>query len=246
MAATRQRLPWQRHPATQLAAVALGVLPMYAVSAISGYRSLASGIFQVPGVLDSILNAAFVVLFFGSILLALLYILCGERLSGLQLQQGSWTVDLVRGLGLAGLLLGAQVAFNFIVSLFISAEVPLANREIASALSGDALLLAVWLGPVVWLQAALIEEFSRVFLLTRLWQVWPAPAHKMYAVIASALLFGLGHIYQGPLGILGTALIGLLLAWHFLRYGRVLPLFIAHGVYNTVVLAMLVSWSGAA
>jgi uncharacterized protein len=77
-------------------------------------------------------------------------------------------------------------------------------------------------------------------LLTRMWRVWPSHAGRVLTVIGSALLFGLGHAYQGPLGIVGTGLIGLVLGWHYLKHGRMLPLIIAHGLYDSCVLLAMV------
>jgi membrane protease YdiL (CAAX protease family) len=71
--------------------------------------------------------------------------------------------------------------------------------------------------------------------------VWPGFAGRWLVLIGSALLFGLGHAYQGGLGIMGTALIGFVLGWHYLVYGRVLPLIIGHALYDTVVIVTMVS-----
>lgn len=119
-------------------------------------------------------------------------------------------------------------------------QVPAANRKIASTLAANLQLLPVWFGPVVWLRAALYEEFSRVFLLSRLWQIWPNLTGRIAVVLVSATLFGLGHTYQGATGALGTAVIGMILGVHYMARGRVLPLIIAHGIYDTLVLATLV------
>ena len=46
---------------------------------------------------------------------------------------------------------------------------------------------------------------------------------------------------QGPLGVAGTALIGLILGWHYLARGRVLPLIVGHALYDTAVLSIMIS-----
>jgi len=125
-------------------------------------------------------------------------------------------------------------------------QTPPATQSIGAALAADPWLLAFWIGPVVWLQAALIEELTRVFMLSRLWHVWPSSAGRLLAVLGSALLFGMGHMYEGAIGIVGTSVIGLMLGLHYEARGRVLPLIIAHGVYNSAALAYLVAMARSA
>jgi hypothetical protein len=239
--ASFRRQAWQHHPVTQLAAVVVGVLPVYALVLLSDIQAAKQGGFQFPELQDTAFNMLILVFGFGGLMLVLLYAGCGERLADLQLKRGRLATDVWLGLLLAILLIGSQIVFNILIASTAEPEIPDANLQIASALADDPFLLAFWLGPLVWLQAGLFEEFTRVFMLTRLWQVWPSHAGKWLVLIGSALLFGLGHAYQGGLGIVGTSLIGFILGWHFLTYGRVLPLIIGHALYDTVVIAMMVS-----
>jgi membrane protease YdiL (CAAX protease family) len=63
------------------------------------------------------------------------------------------------------------------------------------------------------------------FLLTRLSQLgW----RKKPALLASAVLRGSYHLYQGWGGFFGNAVMGLIFGWWFQRTRRVLPLVIAH------------------
>ncbi len=93
--------------------------------------------------------------------------------------------------------------------------------------------MALWIGPVVWIGVAAVEELARVFLLSRLWIVWPGTAARWGAVVVSALLFGLAHAYQGPAGVIGTAFLGFIAAWFYLVRGRVWPLIISHALYDS-------------
>jgi len=239
--ARSHRQAWQRHPVTLLAAVAVGVLPVYALVLLSDIQAAQQGGFQFPELQDTIFNMLILVIGFGGLMLVLLYAVCGERVADLQLKRGRLATDLWAGLLLAILLVGSQVLFNILITSTAQPDIPDANLQIATALADDPFLLVFWLGPLVWLQAGLFEEFTRVFLLTRLWQVWPSHNGRWLVLIGSALLFGLGHAYQGGLGIIGTALIGFILGWHFLTYGRVLPLIIGHALYDTAVIAAMVS-----
>jgi uncharacterized protein len=75
-------------------------------------------------------------------------------------------------------------------------------------------------------QNGLSEEIVVVaFMLTRLRQIgWT----RERALIASALLRGSYHLYQGIGGFVGNMVMGLIFGWWFQRTNRVLPLVIAH------------------
>jgi membrane protease YdiL (CAAX protease family) len=80
------------------------------------------------------------------------------------------------------------------------------------------------------------ELAARGFLLTRcraaLRGTW-AP------VLLSALLFGLGHVYQGWIGVAQTALIGVILAAFTVRWGTLWPAILAHAGLNTLSLLLM-------
>lgn len=84
------------------------------------------------------------------------------------------------------------------------------------------------------LARGLILERCRIVFQAR----WPA-------VVVSSLLFGLGHAYQGWFGVVQTALIGLVFATLVLRWGRLWPVIIAHGLINFVAL-MAMRWVATA
>lgn len=73
------------------------------------------------------------------------------------------------------------------------------------------------------------EVFARGLLLDRcrslLRGTW-AP------VLASSLLFGLGHLYQGWIGVAQTTLIGVVLALAVIRWGTLWPAIIAHALLD--------------
>jgi CAAX protease family protein len=73
-----------------------------------------------------------------------------------------------------------------------------------------------------------------VFLLSCLWKVWPATAAKLLAVVISACLFGLIHLYQGPVGATWAAIFALVMALYYLRFGRAVPLILAHYLTNAI------------
>jgi membrane protease YdiL (CAAX protease family) len=99
----------------------------------------------------------------------------------------------------------------------------------------EALPWVWWTVPVLLLAAiqnALLEEVVVVgYLMTRLREMeWRAPM----IVIASALLRGSYHLYQGFGGFIGNSVMGGVFALFFLRFKRVGPLIIAHAILDTV------------
>ena len=80
--------------------------------------------------------------------------------------------------------------------------------------------------------AAILEETIVVgYLVTRLRDMrWSVPA----AILASALLRGSYHLYQGWPMALGNVAMGLVFAYVFVRRGRLAPLIIAHMLLDSV------------
>jgi hypothetical protein len=76
------------------------------------------------------------------------------------------------------------------------------------------------------------ELFFRSYLLTRLSQLG---APEAFSVAATAVLFSLGHLYEGPMGIAITALQGVYLAIVFLRLKNLHVIAAVHGLYNFTV-----------
>ena len=83
------------------------------------------------------------------------------------------------------------------------------------------------------------------FLLTRFaqkgWTPW-------VALVVSAVVRGAYHLYQGFGGFLGNIVMGLVFGWLYRRWGRVMPLVIAHVILDIVsfvgyaLVAPLVDW----
>jgi membrane protease YdiL (CAAX protease family) len=232
---------WQSLPSIQLFAAFIGVAPLYALAILGGLSNTdSSPLTQMPTPGSALVATFAEVIIFGGIIVMALYILCGESLGQLNLKPGTVGMDLLLSLGLlGGLFLGLFILAQVLNAVGLEG-VPDANLDLGEALAADPALAAVFLGPVVWLKAALLEELSRLFLLSRLWKVYPTGIDRWAALLLSSVLFGLGHIWQGPTGILGTTVIGFILGAHYLRHGRVLPLIVVHGVYDTLIMLLLI------
>lgn len=100
---------------------------------------------------------------------------------------------------------------------------------------------------ISWTTAAIGEEILfRGFLQSRLQVLFGARRHAgLLAAFAQAVLFGLGHAYQGPTGILVSGAIGLVFGLLMLRFRTVWPLVVAHGLIDTVSMVALYAGAGA-
>ena len=127
--------------------------------------------------------------------------------------------DLLRGAALAAVIGGSGLglyltAFHLGLSLNVVAE---------------SLPNIWWRIPVLILNAAqngLVEEILVIgYLLRRLDQLGWRPSR---AIALSAILRGSYHLYQGFGGFIGNAVMGVIFALCYRRWGRVMPLVIAH------------------
>ena len=95
---------------------------------------------------------------------------------------------------------------------------------------------------VVWGTAAFGEEMMfRGFLQTNLEALFGGGTLAMIlAIIAQAILFGLGHSYQGLYGIVLTGAIGLVMGITYWLGGRwLLPVILAHGLVDTISITQI-------
>lgn len=106
-----------------------------------------------------------------------------------------------------------------------------------------------WTVPILVLQAlraALGEELIVVaYLFDRLKRLGVGPVST---IVASALLRGSYHLYQGFGGFIGNVVMGLVFGWCYRRFGRALPLIVAHWILDIVSFAgyplALALWPG--
>ena len=150
-----------------------------------------------------------------------LYLLSG---SGIRIGRIRWS-DLGWGAGLAALIgLPGLIFYASAVHLGLSKQV------IPTTLDSpwwEIPILLVWSGA-----NAFAEEIVVVFwLLTRLRGLgWSVPA----MIIASSLLRGSYHLYQGVSAGFGNIIMGVVFAWFYHRTGKVWPLVIAHFLIDAV------------
>lgn len=93
-----------------------------------------------------------------------------------------------------------------------------------------------------WTFAAFGEEIAfRIVLLTGLMSVLGQSRFAtLAAVIIQAIVFGLVHLYQGPAGVVSTAVSGVVFGTTVvLARGAIWPAALAHGINNTIGLLMI-------
>jgi membrane protease YdiL (CAAX protease family) len=221
--------PSQVKPRIHLTAAIIGVLPLHSSIIIHHLRSN-----QPISIQGFIIYLAVVSPLAILIALLLLKTLCGERFQDLNLRPGRLSTDLLAALILCPVIIAANVISNQLLSALIpnSAADP-SVRNLFAEIAGNPKLFALFVGVLMPLGVA-SEEVIRVFMLSRLWKVWPSTAGKLIIVVISACLFGLIHLYQGPIGVVRSAVIGLIMALYYLRFGRVVPLILAHYITNTL------------
>ncbi|WP_420098072.1 CPBP family intramembrane glutamic endopeptidase [Corynebacterium sp.] len=133
--------------------------------------------------------------------------------------------DALPGVGLAALIGVPGLAFYVgAVQLGLSKEVIPTGLDRSAQ---DLLLLIL----NSWANGFAEEVLVVAWLCCRLRQLrvpW------MWVFLASAVLRGSYHLYQGYSAGLGNMVMGLVFVWFFYRTGRVWPLVIAHGVIDTV------------
>ncbi|WP_046468171.1 CPBP family intramembrane glutamic endopeptidase [Allosalinactinospora lopnorensis] len=136
--------------------------------------------------------------------------------------------DLVNGAGLAAVI-GAGGLLVYLVSWQLGLN---------TTVSPSGLNEHWWQLPVLLLQAVkngVLEEVIVVgYLMLRLGQLGWSPVR---AALTSALLRATYHLYQGVGMFVGNLVMGLVFCWFYHRYGRVMPLVVAHSLIDIVVFA---------
>jgi membrane protease YdiL (CAAX protease family) len=182
-------------------------------------------------------------------------VLCLLGLTSIRLRDGSWTamgfkrpaswrriVLIALAAAVLRILLG-QFVIEPATGFFWPAP---AAPELASEITGNAKIALLAL-VIVWTFAAFGEEIAyRGYLLTRAADVGnrSAPAYWIGILLVS-ILFGYGHYYKGPSGIIDSGIAGLILGTAYMVAGRNLwASVITHGMIDTFgVIDAFFGWS---
>ena len=218
--------------------LSLGASAVYSIVSIADSLSRPAPLSrQVQSLNGSLNNRAifdliyqFLAIFFDLVPVALVCFLLWQsarpHLARLGLRFDRPTRDALLGLGLA-LVIGIPGIFVYLGGKALGLGV---------TVSASPLDTYWWTIPILVLsalRAGLQEELIVVgYLFARLrdlgWRTWPI-------ILSAALLRGSYHLYQGFGALIGNFAMGVLFGWLYSRYGRVLPLVIAHFVIDTAI-----------
>ena len=185
-------------------------------------------------------------LLFAVVVLVLLWVkLRGETWASFGLiRPQSW----MRTLGLGVLLFAVTLLYSVLaapaVDNAVAAFTGATRGQVAAyfaEMKGNLSLLLLLL-PFTWLFAAFGEEvFYRGYLMTRFAQfMGETRIAWAVALVTQAVIFGFAHSYQGPVGMVGTAILGLINGAATLLWRRNLwPAMIAHGLADTLGFTLL-------
>jgi membrane protease YdiL (CAAX protease family) len=222
--------PWQSRPRTQLLAALAALVPMVAL-VVWTYLLQQRTLTLASLLLWPLLAGGCLILW----LLFLHVLVSGDSLEGLGLRKDRPWLDLL--LGSAGSLVLIAIHLGFqatLARLFPPRPLVPEILELLSGLSRNPLLLAVWLGPVVWIGVAGFEELWRAFMLRRLWRVWGGRAGRWLALLSVSALVGLAHFYQGSAAVVSIGATSILMGWFFMVTGRLRALIVAHALYDSI------------
>ena len=131
-----------------------------------------------------------------------------------------------------------------VLSQWVSANRPQTDGIGDSIRAGSALYKALTLTFFSFIVAGFGEELWRVATMRGLLEIAPRTmppfAKNAIAVVISALVFGVGHLYQGVLGVGLTAFIGIALGAITLYHRSIWPAVIAHGFFDASSFLMVI------
>jgi membrane protease YdiL (CAAX protease family) len=218
--------------------LSLGASAVYAVVAIINRMTRAESLSQQTATLNGSLSDRpafdliyqFLAIFFDLVPVALVFFLVWRsarpHLGGLGLDFTKPVKDTLGGLGLA-VLIGVPGIGVYLAGRALDLSVNVVPTPLDTYW---------WTVPILVLsavRAGVTEEFIVVgYLFNRLralgWGTWSI-------IVTSALLRGTYHLYQGWGGFVGNIAMGLVFGWLFARFGRVLPLVLAHIFIDTAI-----------
>ena len=181
----------------------------------------------------AVISPLFIVIIF-----SMMRFLIKESFLDLNLKRGTILSDLSATVLLSIVLLAANIVSQPVLSEFLP-DTDTGVIDLFAEMSENPGKFLLFLGPLVMLGAA-SEELMRAFLLNHLWKTWPSLPGKLIAILISACLFGFLHLSRGPVHVAWTAIFGLLMAFYYLRFGRILPLILAHYLSNAIQVAVAV------
>ena len=227
-----------------VAAALLGPLLVYAVLITFSFLQPPQEQAARPVAWQLLVQAAAYLVVLGGWQCLILLLVSRERPAALSLRPARLGSDLQ----VAALVFVLIAVANAIVDAVFKARGEVSNAQTLSQstyfMSQDGWLLLASL-TATWMLSG-FEEITRAFLLSRMLRLSSGWAVKMLALVLAAALFGLVHVYEGTYGIVNATVIGLILAGTYILHGRLRPLWLAHGLFNTYLIlywVLIVHWA---
>lgn len=129
-----------------------------------------------------------------------------------------------------GLLAAAAIGVPGLAFYFVARQLSINTTVSPANLAENWWTIPVLAGYAV-MNGVLEEVVMLGFLLRRLEQLRLGP---WVAITLSAVVRGAYHLYQGFGGFLGNVVMGLAFGWLYRRWGRVMPLVVAHVILDLV------------
>ena len=230
--------PWlQRWEIVAVFAVSLGASGLYALVSLIGSLTAKQSLSKqtatlngslAPGrpLLDLVMQLLNITLALAPVLLVF-YLLAraGERPSSIGVDARQPGRDLARGAVLAAVVGGSGLGL-YVIAYHLGVELNVVAENLPDIW---------WRYPVLILSAAhnaTVEEVIVLgYLLSRLDKLGVRPWR---AIALSAVIRGSYHLYQGVGAFVGNAVMGVIFGYLYRRWGRVMPLLIAHFLIDAV------------
>ena len=163
----------------------------------------------------------------------------GWKAAGLK-RPKSWWKTLLLAIGAAAVLqVGSEIVVGSVASHFWPGPQHVSKALTSAGIGWKQALTALLL---IWTFAAFGEELAyRGYLVARAADVLGRTRLAYFAsIVVIAVLFGFGHYYKGPAGVLDSTYSGLVLGGAYLLSGRNLwAAILAHGISDTFAVAVL-------
>jgi membrane protease YdiL (CAAX protease family) len=162
-----------------------------------------------------------------------------EKLSDFNSGKGKWSTDILWGFALAVIYFILFYIERLTLSNLLSFRSNMELLNLMLDMRENPILLILWFGPVLCIGIALYEELIRVFILTSLWKFSNQKIWTYGVIVFSAVIIGLAHWSQGSYGMVTIGIKSLVAGFFFLKYRRLLPLVVAHILYDGIQVALL-------
>jgi len=175
-------------------------------------------------------------LVFGSLGIAVIWLLkrfyLGESLYSLNSGEGSLVGDIFWGIVLTIVYFVLFFAARYALSDHLAFTPNTELLGLMLDMRERPWMVVLWFGPVLWIGISLYEELVRAFLLSELWSFSVNKLWISTVVLFAAVVVGTTHWSQGPYGIVTIAIKGIVIGAFYFHRRRLLPLVIAHVLYD--------------